>query len=91
MPNDTPRLHALTDVQRDTIDVRIIAGERLEAIKLIMDWCGVTLSVANELNQARYHHLRRTRGAEFNCDDEKYWSNFFECPFEAIAWDEGER
>ncbi|TWT98275.1 hypothetical protein [Stieleria varia] len=91
MSNNAPKLDALSDVQQDTLDVRIIAGERLEAIKLIMDWCGVTLSVAKELNRARYRHLRETRGAEFNCDDEKYWSNFYECPFEAIARDEGER
>jgi len=62
MSNATPEIDALTDVQRDAINVRIIAGERLNAIKSIMDCCGVSLSEAMELNRARYRHLRETRG-----------------------------
>ena len=91
MSNATPELDSLTESQRDEIDSLIIVGERLSAIKSIMDSCGVFITVAKELNRARYRHLRETRGAEFSCDDEEYWSGFFDCIFEAMEWDEGTR
>ena len=89
MSNATPELDALTKSQRDQIDALIIAGERLTAIKTIIDLCGVFITEAKLLNRARYRHLRETRGPEFGCSDEEYWSGFFECIHEAMEWDEG--
>jgi hypothetical protein len=89
MSNPLPSPEALSDSQRVAIDARIIAGQRLEAIKSYMDLCGASLSEAGGVMRARYRHLRETRGAEFDCDDETYWSNSFWCIFEAIALDEG--
>jgi hypothetical protein len=78
-------MESLTDQQRAEIDKRILAGDIIVAIRLIMEACSVSLRAAGDLNRARYQQLRAERATEFALGDEEYWSGYSECAFDAMA------
>jgi hypothetical protein len=80
-------MESLTDKQRAEIDARILAGEIIAAIRLVMVGCGVGLGAAADINRARYQQLRIERGTEFARSDEDYWSGYSQCPFDAMSRD----
>lgn len=78
-------MESLTNEQRAEIDALILAGSIIPAMAYIKKASRVSLPEARDLFKARYRQLRVERGAEFACDDEKYWSCYGEDIFEAIA------
>jgi hypothetical protein len=80
-------INFLTDEQRAEIDTRILAGDIIVSIRLIMVACGVGLRAAADINRTRYQQLRVERPAEFARSDEEYWSGYSECPFDAMTRD----
>ena len=80
-------MESLNEEQRAEIDARILAGDIIVAIRLMMTSCGVGLRAAMDLNRVRYNQLRVERAAEFARSEEEYWSGYSECPFDAMARD----
>lgn len=80
-------MESLTDEQRAKIDARILAGEILTALRLIMAECGVGLAVAQGVLRARYRRLRAERSAEFAVSEAEYRSGYAACAFDAISRD----
>jgi len=70
---DTP-LHQTLDGELDKL---IFSNRKLDAIHLLRQQRGLTLTAATDALTCRYRELRAGSPGQFTCDDEEYWRGFF--------------
>lgn len=67
----------LNEEQWKAIDDLILRGWIINGLKAIRAATGAGVHAAIDIYHERYDLLRQTRPAEFNCEHEEYWKEFY--------------